>query len=335
MTRTRAILHGTPAPRAGTAAALVAALILPPAGADVLAPAGPAAQAVADIAGWLFAGAAVVFLATLGLLLAAWPGGGSVSPRRWLLGAGVAVPAALLTLLLGASIARMRELEAEPPVQAATATVVAHMWWWEVRYRHPDSGEDIISANELRLPAGRPVRIGLASRDVIHSFWVPALGGKVDMLPGRTTQIVLLADRPGVHRGRCAEFCGQAHAWMGLPVVAMDTAAFDDWLRAQAGPAPAPVGVQALRGRATFERLRCSACHTIRGLGPSSALGPDLTRVGSRLTLAAGMLPPGRDALQDWLADPRAIKPGTRMPAYGHAGPEALGDLAAYLEQLR
>jgi cytochrome c oxidase subunit 2 len=177
--------------------------------------------------------------------------------------------------------------------------------------------------------------LGLTSRDVIHSLWVPALAGKVDMLPGRTTQLVVQAERPGVHAGRCAEFCGDQHARMTLPVVAMEPAAVTAWLQSQAGAAPAPGTAVLQRGRDAFGQLRCGACHTVRGESPSAALGPDLTRVGSRLRIGAGVLPAGPRSLQDWVADPQAFKPGANMPSYGHVDAATLADLAAYLDQLR
>jgi cytochrome c oxidase subunit 2 len=170
---------------------------------------------------------------------------------------------------------------------------------------------------------------------VIHSLWVPALAGKVDMLPGRVHQLRVLADVAGVFRGQCAEFCGEQHARMALQVVALPPAEYERWLDAQARPAASPVDPLAQRGLAVYESARCAACHDIRGLVPGAALGPDLTHVGSRLTIGAGTLANDRDALARWVHRPQAVKPGVRMPSYDHLDEASLQALAAFLEQLR
>jgi cytochrome c oxidase subunit 2 len=170
---------------------------------------------------------------------------------------------------------------------------------------------------------------------VIHSFWIPALAGKIDMLPDRMEQIRLQADRPGVYRGQCAEYCGTQHARMVLHVVAMPEPEFEAWLRNEAQPQAQSADPRLERGRQIFLELRCAACHTVRGVAQSIELGPDLTHLGSRLTLAAGTLPMDERRLAEWIADPQALKPGARMPSYTHVEPQALSLLAAYLEQLR
>jgi cytochrome c oxidase subunit 2 len=197
----------------------------------------------------------------------------------------------------------------------------------------------VVLANEIRLPVGRPAYLALTTGDVIHSFWVPALAGKVDMVPGRVHGLALRADRAGTWRGQCAEFCGTQHAKMALHVVAMPQAGFDAWLAAQARPAAAPATAQLARGRQAFLNQRCAACHAVRGVTADrvdgDTAGPDLTHVGSRLYLAAGTLPVHQGTLAGWIADPHGIKPGVRMPAARGLDGDELRALAAWLESLR
>jgi cytochrome c oxidase subunit 2 len=198
-----------------------------------------------------------------------------------------------------------------------------------VHYR--DAGVD--TANEIRIPVGRPVALTLTSPDVIHSFWVPALAGKMDLIPGRSNTLVLQADRAGVFRGACAEFCGASHAQMRLLVVAQPPADFDDWRRRQQAPAQAGPGTRA--GRAAFLRNGCGGCHRVRGTPASGTVGPDLTHDGSRLELAAGALANDRDALRAWIADPHAHKPGALMPAFAVLDDRDLDAVAAWLAELQ
>ena len=174
-------------------------------------------------------------------------------------------------------------------------------------------------ANEIHLPAGRAVVLGLNSGDVIHSFWVPALAGKVDMIPGRVQQLRLAGRGPGRHRGQCAEFCGEQHAQMALEVVVEPPPAFDAWLRRRPRRPRAPRGAAAARGLALFRAKRCVACHTIRGLAEGGAAGPDLTHVARAACIGAGTLPPTTAGFARWLADVQQLKPGARMPAYDTA----------------
>jgi len=223
-----------------------------------------------------------------------------------------------------------------PPADALVIGITGHMWWWEVRYRDPASGAEIRTANEVRIPAGRPVYFGLTSADVIHSFWVPALGGKMDMLPGRVQHLLLQADRPGAWRGQCAEYCGEQHARMALHVVAEEPAAFEAWLAAQARPASATLAPDLARGRDAFLANRCNACHTVRGVSEESRLGPDLTHVGSRLYLGAGTVPNTPDQLAAWVAHTQQAKPGARMPSSHERIDDAtLQSIARWLAQLQ
>ena len=302
---------------------------------SVLHPAGPDAAIIAQFAWVMFAGGALILAAVMALLVMALrPGQRPVRPMLWIAGAGVAFPVAVLSALLVWSTWRSGQLVAQHSRHALHVSITAKMWWWEVRYRDPQTGRDIISANEIHIPAGQPVYLGLNSSDVIHSLWVPALGGKMDLVPGRVTGITLHAAKPGVYRGQCAEYCGEQHARMALHVVAHAPAQYASWLAAQARPAREPVDAMLLRGRQAFIDQRCASCHTIRGVAGESRLGPDLTHVGSRLHIAAGTLRNHRGSLAGWIADPQGIKPGAFMPATTDLDGATLHALAAYLEQL-
>jgi cytochrome c oxidase subunit II len=299
-------------------------------------PAGPAALAIADIAWAMFIGAALVLVGVMGLLLrAVWRGQSAVRPARWLMGAGLAFPIAVLVTLMLYSQWRSAALRADPPPDALVIGITARMWWWEVRYRNPVGGEDIVLANEIRVPAGRPVHLGLTSADVIHSVWFPALAGKMDTVPGRVNRLVFSVSSPGTHRGLCAEFCGEQHARMGMHLVAQAPEAFDAWLRAQALPAAAPATPLQARGREAFLAQRCNACHTVRGVSEEGRLAPDLTHVGSRLALGAATLDNNPQAMARWIAHVQQLKPGARMPASTELDAATLQALAAYLSHLQ
>jgi cytochrome c oxidase subunit 2 len=211
-----------------------------------------------------------------------------------------------------------------------TIKVTAHQWWWELSYA-PDAAP---TANEMHIPVGRTVRLELTSADVIHSFWVPSLHGKRDVIPARTNLLLLRADQPGVFRGPCAEFCGLQHANMTLTVVAESPAEFERWLATQRADAPAQLPEPALHGREVFLASACAICHAIRGSHASARIGPDLTHVAGRAALAAGAIPNTRGHLGGWILDPQAIKPGSQMPPTRLAGDD-LRALLAYLEALR
>ncbi|MDQ1077612.1 c-type cytochrome [Pseudoroseomonas cervicalis] len=305
-----------------------------------LDPAGPMAEGLAR----LFHGFTLllggIWLAVL-LVLAAglwWrrrhPAGPQAG-RRAGLSVALATGATALTVI-GLSVAsylatRPLHASAEPPL---VVTLRGLQWWWEIRYPDPEGGPEIVTANELRLPVGRPVQLRLEAADVIHSFWVPALAGKQDMIPGRDNTLLLTARAPGRHRGQCAEFCGLQHAHMALLVVAEPAPDFAAWLAAQRAPAAPPQEAEAARGRALFEARPCAACHTVRGTAAAGTLGPDLTHLASRQELAAGRLPLTRGALAAWIADPQTLKPGNLMPLVPLAADE-LQAVTAYLAGLR
>lgn len=341
----------------------------------VFAPASADAAIISQMAWVLIAGAALIFcgvmlLLGLGLRL---PGRGAaggparvVRPGLWIIGGGLMFPVAVLSALMAYNVWRSAQLDTQTSRGALVVSVTAKMWWWEVRYRDPAGGGDVVLANELHLPAGRPVYLALTSTDVIHGFWVPALAGKMDMLPGRMTGLALRPMKAGVYRGQCAEYCGIQHARMALHVVVEPPAAFSAWLAHQARPqqlpaSGSPAAATLALGRRAFEQ-HCTACHAIRtapasltgrqsasdarvpapGAGAAvpappelSGAGPDLTHVASRLYLAAGTLRNERGALAAWIADPHAHKPGARMPAAAGIDPDTLHALTAYLEQLK
>jgi len=310
----------------------------------VLDAAGDAAQAIAQIGWVLIAGGTVVFVGVM--LLLAWAiarrkGGPPPRPLLWIAGGGIVFPAMVLVALFTWTLPHSPAWKPAPPPGALVVSVTGRLWWWEVRYTAPD-GTEVATANQIHIPTGRAVYLALSSADVIHSLWVPALAGKMDMVPGRQQHLLVRTDTPGTWRGQCAEFCGEQHARMALHVVAQPPEVFDAWLRAQVrgatAPAPASASPQLARGLAVFNSQRCAACHTVRGITnpdrPGPGLGPDLTHVASRLHLGAGTLPSGPGAMARWVAHVQDLKPGARMPGYERLSPSALADLGAWLESL-
>ncbi|HEY0858774.1 MAG TPA: cytochrome c oxidase subunit II [Albitalea sp.] len=306
----------------------------------LVAPASLEAGVLAELGWVLIAGASVIFVLTTALLALALRRRKRVLPTAWwTVGGGIVFPAVVLSTLLLYGVQRTAGLERAPAASPLVIGVTGHLWWWDVHYRDPATGATIRVANELHLPLGQPVQLGLQSADVIHSFWVPALGGKMDLVPGRVNRLVITADTPGVYRGVCAEYCGTQHARMGLHVVVETPEQFQRWLAAQAAQAAAPRDAQAQRGRQAFLDHGCAACHVLRGVasraeGPG-ALGPDLTHVGGRLHLGAGTIANGEQAMLNWITDVQAHKPGARMPSFGHLDRETLVALAAYLVDLK
>ncbi len=223
---------------------------------------------------------------------------------------------------------------------AASSTAPIHLrvrgfqWWWEVTYLDRAPNRNFITANEIHVPVGQPVTIDLLAMDVIHSWWVPNLAGKQDLIPGRLNQITFTADRPGIYRGQCAEFCGLQHAHMAMLVVADDPVAYQRWREQQIAPASAASKPEQERGRQVFTEKPCAACHTIRGTSASGTLGPDLTHVGGREYIGAGLLPTTRGSLAAWIADPQGAKPGNNMPLVPLSA-EELRAVSAYLAALQ
>lgn len=305
---------------------------------STLDPAGEGAARIAQLFWGMTAGAAVIWVAVVALALwASRPGPG---PRRHraapiiIVGGGAVLPSVVLAALLIHGLALLPPLLAPAPEGSLRIAVSAEQWWWRVRYERAGA-EPVVLANEIRLPVGEPVQFTLESADVIHSFWIPALGGKMDMIPGRVTRLTLRPTRTGVLRGACAEYCGTAHALMAFDVVVEDRAAFDRWLAHQGEPARPPGDPVAARGQELFVAHGCGACHAIRGTPARGVVGPDLTHVGSRSSLGAGVLPNRARAIQHWVANPERVKPGVLMPAFGMLPSEDVRAIAAYLEALR
>jgi cytochrome c oxidase subunit 2 len=222
-------------------------------------------------------------------------------------------------------------LESKNPI---TVQVIGHQWWWEVQYPNTDASMWITTANEIHVPVGKPIVLLTSSRDVIHSFWAPNLQGKRDLIPGYQTAIWFQADKEGVYRGQCAEFCGAQHAHMAFYIVAEPMDKFQQWLLGQRDPAPEPSSEVTKHGRDVFLSGTCIMCHTIRGTNAGSRVGPDLTHLASRSYIAAGTLPNNPGSLGGWISDPQSIKPGVRMPP-NPLKSEDLQALVAYLQTLK
>jgi cytochrome c oxidase subunit 2 len=281
-------------------------------------------------------GAAVLWLTLNGLFLFATRLSPANHSRRFGEGVivigGVVLPVAVLAVLLIYGLSIMPDQRA--PGQGVRIAVTGEQWWWRVDYILPD-GRRVAAANEIRLPVGQRTEIALISNGVIHSFWVPALGGKTDMIPGRINRMSLLAERVGVFRGQCAEFCGASHALMAFQAVAMAPADFDAWLTAQAAGAMPPDGATAQRGAQVFAAQGCGGCHAVRGTPAVGNVGPDLTHVGGRESIAAGVLPVTAAAFARFIADPAAIKPEVQMPPFEFLSGADLAALGTYLEGLK
>lgn len=304
---------------------------------SALVPAGVEAEKIAGLFLVMAAGAFVIWLLVVALAIYA----AVVNPerhdvrtaRRLIVGGGVIFPLIVLTGLLVRGLALMPQLRAPVAAGGLRIAVSGEQWWWRVRYLLPD-GSEVHLANEIRLPAGERVEFLLSSPDVIHSFWIPSLAGKMDMTPGRTTTLTLTPTGTGIYRGACAEYCGIAHARMNFAVVVMKPGEFSEWLDAQAKPARLPAGALARRGMQAFLYNGCGACHTVRGTPANGTVGPDLTHVGSRLGIAAGVLPAEPDDFRDWIDHPKVIKPGVHMPAFGMLSDDDLRAIAAWLDGL-
>lgn len=249
------------------------------------------------------------------------------------IGGGVAAPAIVLGGLLAYGMPIVPAVLAVPPPGDLSIRITGKQWWWRVEYVTP-AGR-IETANVIHLPVNRRVTLELHSPDVIHSFWVPSLAGKMDMIPGRVTRLALEPTQTGIFRGACAEFCGASHALMAFTVVVTEQAAFDTWLDSQALPAPPPADAAATAGSDAFAIHGCAACHTIRGTTAAGRVGPDLTHVASRSHLAANTLLNTPDGIARWIQQAEAIKPGVHMPAFRTLGADELSALAAYLGGLR
>lgn len=308
---------------------------------SALDPASAQAEGIALLWWSMFYGGVIIFIAVMGLLgYGLWSAHrnddkplSEVASRNLVIVAGVAIPLLVLMCLVGGSLLLGKTIASDAPANALNVRIVGHMWWWEIEYLNEEGRVIAATANELHVPVGRPVNILLTSADVIHSFWVPELHGKTDLVPGIVNDSWFTADRAGVFRGQCAEFCGVQHALMAFLVIADPPEKFDQWLDSQRQDALAPATPNAERGQQVFLSSGCAQCHTIRGTPANGELGPDLTHLAERETIAAASRPNTRGHLSGWISDPQSIKPGTYMPRT-LLPPEALNDLVIYLESL-
>jgi cytochrome c oxidase subunit 2 len=298
---------------------------------SALNPHGHDSAIIAEIAWVLFAGASVIFLAVMAIaayaLLARRERAARLGSAAFVIWGGVVFPGVTLAALLVYSLVRANDLSVfgDGPLQVE---VTGEQWWWRVHYLADGGGVDFATANEIHVPVGEPVDLRLRSADVIHSFWVPALAGKLDMLPGRETTMRIVATRAGTYRGQCAEYCGGPHTHMAFVVVAQEPEAYREWARAQRRDAAVAAG-----DRRAVEILesRCGACHAIRGTRAAGTRGPDLTHLATRSTLGAGRLPMNAGSVAGWIAGNQGLKPGNLMPEFRELEGEDLRAVAAFL----
>ena len=305
---------------------------------SVMTPKGVQADRLTELSWVLFVGGTIIFLVVMALAAAALSRRDGIRAylrrEQAVIWGGLVFPTVTLTVLLiyGLLVTRAGALSIGSGV-SLRVHVAGELWWWRVTYTAPD-GQRIESANELRIPVGRTVEIALTSDNVIHSFWVPSLAGKLDVIPGRTNVLHLSASEPGTSRGQCAEYCGGPHALMSFYVVAMPQAAFDAWLARESGAARTFDDASRLEGQRLFLASGCGACHTVRGTPANGRIGPDLTHVGSRQSLAAATLPNDEASFMRWIRDSHEVKPQNLMPPYEIFDDAALAALAAYLSSL-
>jgi cytochrome c oxidase subunit 2 len=309
--------------------------------------AGPAAHEIA-VLGWVLTIISLAVLVVVSLILlaalfrqraarAAQPDGvvirpnGSITLIVW---GGIVIPAIILVCALLFTLFVQSAVATPPDPPVATIRIVGHRWWWQVIYTANAPDQQVGTANEIHVPVGQPVRLELASADVIHSFWVPKLAGKTDVIPGQQNTMWMQADKPGVYWGECAEYCGLQHTHMNLLVVAQSPSDFRHWLAQQRQPPAPPTDLVTATGERVFERSACAACHTVAGTTAMGQMGPDLTHLASRRTLAAGTLANTPGNLAGWIANAQGIKPGNDMPTMT-LPPGDLQALVAWLETLQ
>jgi cytochrome c oxidase subunit 2 len=306
---------------------------------SVLHSASPQAHVVGTLWWWMLGVAALVYAVVVVAMFAGVlrarrrrPAVDDRGARRWVGGAAFATTC-VGGVFLVYSIRVSGALERHP-ARPMVIEVIGHQWWWEVVYADPASGIRTTAANEIHIPLGQPVAIDLRSADVIHSFWVPSLAGKRDLIPGHPARAWIQADTAGVYRGQCSQFCGLQHAHMAFFVIAERRQDFEAWLGRQRGAAEVPTDSTRARGRSVFVSARCWSCHTIDGTMAVASFGPNLTHVASRSTIAAGTLTTSLDHLAAWIADPASFKPGAQMPSTPLDSADRRA-LAAYLASLK
>lgn len=310
------------------------ATLFPPELVPVLDPAGPQADPIAKLSWVLFIGSGIIFGIVLLALAVALFGGKwrrRIANDKFIIAGGIILPVVTLTALLVYGLTVTAGLVSSEDRDPVLIHVNGEQWWWRVHYRKPVA---FTSANEVVIPVGRPALVDLTSDNVIHSFWVPQLAGKLDMIPGKVNRLRLLAERAGVYYGACAEYCGGPHAFMQFRVIALEPTDYARWLRGHAAPAQVPTDPLAIRGAALFQTIGCGGCHQVRGTEARGLVGPDLTHVASRLHLGAGLLPNNRGTLGGWIANPQQLKPHVKMPAYSGLSAIELRALATYMDGL-
>lgn len=311
---------------------------------NTFSPAGPEAHSLASLGWWLsLFMLAVIVVMTLLVVWAAMRRKGNLSEhlpidagggKQWILIGGLLFSGTVLTVLFLITLWTLNPLGSKAEAVDLEIEVTAHRWWWEVNYPGNRQNKAFETANEIHIPTDAKVGIRLLSADVIHSFWVPRLHGKLDMIPGKENYLTFEADEPGTYRGQCAEYCGMQHSHMRFRVVAHTPDDYQRWAAAQRQPARTPEKTQLIQGKQIFEEYACASCHSVRGTRARGSVGPDLTHFGSRAMLGAGVLPNKRANLQAWIVDAQAIKPGINMPTLKQFDGKQLNALAAYLESL-
>jgi cytochrome c oxidase subunit 2 len=314
----------------------------------LLAPGGPQAASIARL-GWFilitFSAVTVVMWVLIFWVAGRWRGTllehaphDAPSDKRWIVIGGFLAPAIILFTIFVVTLNTMKafpmgdhEAHAGPP----SIVVTGHQWWWEIEYRFGDTSQHVVDANELHVPTGQPIDIELQTRDVIHSFWIPRLHGKVDLVPGFQNHMRVQVDEPGLYRGECAEYCGPQHAHMILLVDAQRPSDFQAWLASARQPSAAPADPVAARGEEVFMTNACVLCHSIRGTDAHGLVGPDLTHVGSRKAIAANTYPNGRGYLEAWVTHAQSMKPDSQMPSITAFTGDDLRALVTYLEGLK
>lgn len=252
----------------------------------------------------------------------------------WILIGGFAVPFVVLTFFFVYSVETMAGYPIHDHGVKPEIKIIGHQFWWELRYVGTPADRQFVTANEIHIPVGRPVDVELISQDVIHSFWVPVLHGKVDLIPGQDNYIRIQADQPGTYHGQCAEYCGEQHAHMGLLVVAQSEQDYQAWFNQQLEPAAQPTAEDAMHGHDVFMGAACVLCHTIRGTEAHGAVAPDLTHLASRQELASNSFPNDKADLEAWITHAQSMKPGAEMPDLAEFNGPDLRALVAYLQQL-
>jgi cytochrome c oxidase subunit 2 len=311
---------------------------------SALNPAGPQAGRIGGMAWYMFFVSGVVWMAVVIALLGAARRGSkrdlpdqSDSMNARLKRPVVTATAMTVLILIGTlvyDVTTGHALASLPRDKALRIHVTGHQWWWEATYVDPVAGRQVTTANEIHIPVGEPVQVIGSSADVIHSFWIPNLAGKKDLIPGHVTATWIQADRPGIYRGQCAEFCGHQHAKMAVLVMAESRDQFNSWYEKQLLPATPPSDSMSKVGEAVFMSKGCPLCHTVGGTRAFGRVGPPLTHIGSSYTLAAGTLKNTRGNLAGWIVDPQGIKPGAKMPANDLSGSE-LQAILSYLGSLK